>query len=198
MLWSKDLAPPAAAITVAVHNDAGIPTNTVWEAERAASRIFQRAGIEVAWVNCQAHAKEPEDPSCRQVSYPERLQLRLMGRPVDLKQTTFGISYLDDEGDGCYAEVFYGKVADLYQDSPVNPAGFLGPVVAHEVGHLLLGTNSHAGWGLMRAHWGEEEIASAGRGSLLFSAAEAERMRRKLAAALVRNGRAQIAEQTTR
>jgi hypothetical protein len=135
---------------------------------------------------------------CRQVDYPDRIQLRILVRPVTLRETTFGISYLDEEGKGCYADVFYGRIVDLYQDSPVNPAGLLGQVMAHEVGHLLLGTNSHAGLGLMRAHWGEEEIASASRGSLFFSDVEAERMRRKLAAGLARNGMAQIAEQVRR
>ena len=41
----------------------------------------------------------------------------------------------------------------------------LGRVTAHEIGHLLIGTNSHAPSGLMRASWNVKVAASRPSGS---------------------------------
>jgi len=40
----------------------------------------------------------------------------------------------------------------------VDEATLLGRAVAHEIGHLLLGTSQHADAGLMRAHWSDREL----------------------------------------
>ena len=52
----------------------------------------------------------------------------------------------------------------------------------HELGHLLLGTNSHAPTGIMRARWQPADLANASQGRLLFSSLESREMRNKLAA----------------
>jgi len=59
--------------------------------------------------------------------------------------------------------------------------GILGHIAAHETGHLLLGTNSHAPRGIMRAMWLREELASASKGALFFSGSESRQMKEKLA-----------------
>ena len=40
-----------------------------------------------------------------------------------------------------------------------RPEILLGHVLAHEIGHMLLGTDSHSSTGLMKAHWNRMEIA---------------------------------------
>jgi hypothetical protein len=69
----------------------------------------------------------------------------------------------------------------MHERSRVNLASLLGDVAAHEIGHLLLGTNSHAENGIMRARWESEELGSIGTGTLFFSEAESRQMRSKLA-----------------
>jgi hypothetical protein len=49
--------------------------------------------------------------------------------------------------------------------------------MAHELGHLLLGSNSHASTGIMRAHWQGEEPRRLSRGNLLFTNEQADQMR---------------------
>lgn len=51
--------------------------------------------------------------------------------------------------------------------------------MAHELGHLLLGTNSHSVNGLMRAHWDWENLQAAQRGELLFLRPEAAQIRNR-------------------
>ncbi len=52
--------------------------------------------------------------------------------------------------------------------------------MAHELGHLLLGSNSHSGMGIMRAHWQSEELRRLSRGGLWFTNEQADRMTGKL------------------
>ena len=42
----------------------------------------------------------------------------------------------------------------------------LGYVIAHEVGHLLLGSNSHSGSGIMQGQWERGQIRKAMTGTL--------------------------------
>jgi hypothetical protein len=86
-----------------------------------------------------------------------------------LSEITFGISYLSADGSGCYANLFYQRVEEMHERSRVNLASLLGDVAAHEIGHLLLGTNSHAANGIMRARWESEELGSISMGTLFFS-----------------------------
>ncbi len=70
----------------------------------------------------------------------------------------------------------------LHESSHMSLASILGHGVAHEIGHLLLGTNSHAASGIMRARWQIRELTSASKGTLLFSDVQSRQMRNKLAA----------------
>jgi hypothetical protein len=54
-------------------------------------------------------------------------------------------------------------------------------VIAHELGHLLLGPHAHTGLGLMRPVWTRTDVVcGVAQGQFRFSAAEGERIRRRL------------------
>jgi hypothetical protein len=53
----------------------------------------------------------------------------------------------------------------------------LGCAIAHELGHLLLGTNSHSGKGIMQRQWESNQFRQLMTGSLLFTTAQAQLMR---------------------
>jgi hypothetical protein len=168
-------------VTVSVHNDAGIPAGTLRGAELEASRVFRQSGIEVKWLNCPQPANAEDAAKCRTAVFPEYLQLRIARRSLNLSDFTFGISYLSADGSGCYANLFYDRVAELHARSHMSLASILGHVAAHEIGHLLLGTNSHTESGIMRARWQSGELGSVGKGALFFSDAESRQMGNKLA-----------------
>jgi len=179
---SRTIREEELQVTVSVHNDAGIPSATLRAAEAEASRLFQQSGIELTWLNCPLPAEGPEDPAqCRTAEFPAHLQLRIARRSRNLSGITFGISYLSADGSGCYANLFYERIEEMHERSRVNLPSLLGDVAAHEIGHLLLGTNSHAASGIMRARWQNEELGSISTGTLFFSEAESRQMRSKLA-----------------
>jgi hypothetical protein len=171
-------------VTISVHNDVAVPWGTIREAEDEASRVFREAGIEVEWVNCQAVSEKAlglEKPrSCREAIFPGHLQLRIVKQSVRLRPDIMGISFLAEDGSGCQADIFYEGIAGLEQQSNASLATILGHVASHEIGHLLLGTNSHGQHGIMRAVWGLDELVRASRGTLFFSKKESERMRARL------------------
>ena len=45
----------------------------------------------------------------------------------------------------------------------------LGCVIAHEIGHLLLGLNSHSGSGIMQRRWERKQITQVMTGTPLFT-----------------------------
>jgi hypothetical protein len=56
----------------------------------------------------------------------------------------------------------------------------LGPVVAHEIGHLLLGSQAHSPDGIMQAQWRPRDFLTVLSGQSGFSREQSERMRGQL------------------
>jgi hypothetical protein len=46
--------------------------------------------------------------------------------------------------------------------------------MAHELGHLLLGMNSHSRQGIMQAHWTDQQLGQMSKGILKFDQRQAK------------------------
>lgn len=126
-----------------------------------------------------------ENPGCTHFRWPVHLGVRIVPKPRrSASEEIFGIAFLSAEGTGCYSNVFYSRVTALQIAWNFGPAEVLGSVMAHELGHLLLGSNSHAAMGIMRARWHAEELHRAARGNLLFTPEQSDQMRAKLKTSL--------------
>ena len=51
----------------------------------------------------------------------------------------------------------------------------LGCVIAHELGHLLLGSNSHSDEGIMQPRWDPNQVRQLMMGTLLFTPEQSKR-----------------------
>ena len=183
---AKEPASLPAPVSVAVYNDVGVPTDTLLQAEQVAIRVFREAKMNVEWVNCATGLSAAQNPvSCGQAIFPSYLQLRIAAHPRTLSESAFGVSYMSNEGVGCYSNVFYARVEELHRTFNHSEAMILGHVMAHEIGHLLLGVNSHAVTGIMSAHWYKGELASASRGALLFNGTESNIMRQRVSSTVL-------------
>jgi len=172
------------AVKVSMFNDAQISERMVATAESVAARLFAHAGIRIDWLNC-GHATETgeERASCSKAAFPEQFEVRLRQRSLNLHESTLGLSFLGDNGIGCHADVFYAGVEPIQQEAGLSAEAILGLVIAHELGHLLLGTNSHAAQGIMRANWKRKDLSLAGKGMLGFTEDQAQKMRGRLESA---------------
>jgi len=56
----------------------------------------------------------------------------------------------------------------------------LGHAAAHEIGHLLLGSNSHSPFGLMRARWSGQDLQNATVGNFLLTPEQTEAVRARV------------------
>jgi hypothetical protein len=173
-------------VAISVFNDSGISFDTLKQAEEVSSRVFGEAGIHVDWVDCSPADEAPSGKvACRQAT-PQHLHLHIARRSLNLRDSILGISYLASDGTGFQADIFYEGIEKLRHETFLDPAIILGHVAAHEIGHLLLGTNSHSPGGIMRAHWKMEELARASKGLLLFTESQSHRMTEKLCVLMAR------------
>ena len=90
--------------------------------------------------------------------------------------STLGIAAQPERGTPASASVFYDRVEQLAKGGTASVPVVLGHAGAHEIGHLLLGSNSHTPQGLMRARWSRQDLQNASIGNLLFTSEQTQAM----------------------
>ncbi len=167
----KTLATEPGKLTLRVFNYAQVSPLMLGHAQREASRVFTASGIETAWVECVTNPPDPAVQAiCRKPFSPERMIIRIVKQVTSspgFTQKALGFAF----GDAA-ASVIYDRIKrtvweeDLFsKDLP----SFLGDAMAHEIGHLLLGSNSHSPVGIMRGRWLREDILRIAMGQLHFT-----------------------------
>ena len=155
-------------------------------ARHTASAILKRAGIQVIWFECALRADAAAAVACTQPLRRNELLVRIVSAGVDsrLGVDTLGFALVDlDAGAGSVATVYADRVRMMAHSAGVDDAELLGRAMAHEVGHLLLGTNRHAAQGLMRASWSSVDLRGH-RAHWLFNRKEGQEMRSGIASRL--------------
>lgn len=72
------------------------------------------------------------------------------------------------------------------RDPAINLPRVLGYTIAHEIGHVLLGANSHTATGLMQPVWNAQALAAMAKGWLRFTPRQARQVRAAVARRLSR------------
>ena len=168
-------------ITIRVHDYAEVKSGVLLQAERSAGNILRKSGIESNWVVCRVGETPSADAACTRSMTPLDFVLNLLPRSMaqrsNFQDEVFGVAVESAEkGFGFYASIFYDHVKDCAAHEHLDLAPLLGHVIAHELGHLLLGTRSHTVHGLMPASWTNKHLQAAERRALTFSAPEAQRL----------------------
>jgi len=175
-------------ITVRVYDYAGVSHEMLAAAEEEVGRILAAAGIGAGWLDCTVRqGTNPGDAVCGRPFGPTDLILRIlpkaMAYQLPFRNVTLGFAALTEEGGhGFVAGILYHKVESLAKEAQLDRYHILAHGIAHEIGHLLMRTLKHSGTGLMRAHWGPEELELARRGLLPFTPQEAARLRAEVRA----------------
>ena len=164
-------------VTVSVYDYAQLPRDTLTRAEQQATTIFSHVGLDITWLNCTQTDGGSGSTACNEMDGPIHLILRITSNLASsTKDTAFGIAHLASDGTGKYGDVFWKRVRDLQANSKIDVVFILANVMAHEMGHLLLGSNAHAISGIMRAHWESDELRRIGMGTLQFLPEQGRRM----------------------
>jgi len=170
--------PPS--LKIYVYNHAGVSEQTLNQAEDRARKIFRQSGVETTWYNCSAHGMG--GANCSGSLDRGTIVVQIVHDTEKLKTEVFGTAFIGRSGYGSYADVFFDRAQQLCQDAKVGLPDILGHIISHEMGHLLLGTDSHSRLGIMRATWDNTELAQADRGRLSFSTAQSRAMQQRLQA----------------
>jgi hypothetical protein len=173
-----DTANPQIMILVFDKDRLALPV--LVEAERQATLIFRRAGINVDWRYCSP-GSEKSERACHEIPTPTQFVMTIIGQNKPSTNDIFGVAFLGESGTGKYVDVFFDRITKLHREEGSNEASLLGAVIAHEIGHLLLGSHSHSQWGIMSPHWKADHLRRVGMGTLLFSPEQAFRMRARIA-----------------
>ena len=142
---------PSPTLSVRVYDLSGLKP-----AERAAAMsiavdTLKDAGVTMTWIDC-SRIDDQLPPPCVALLDPREVVLRIQHR-TERGAHILGSAVVKDDGPGVLASVFAASIADRAVKSGVPMTTIMGRVTAHEIGHLLLGSNSHGPHGLMRASW---------------------------------------------
>jgi hypothetical protein len=173
-------AEPHLAMTVQVMNNANVPDPEVRMAETEAGLMFQRAGIEIHWLDCRPQTPGVAEPACKSIDEPMLFVLSITaGTAPNGSGTALGYALM--QGHGNHAAALYPRVAELVKSHPEYAnSTILGSVLAHELAHLVFHTTQH-GEGVMRAKWDRGDYQAMAQRRLGFSKQQAEQLREMLA-----------------
>jgi hypothetical protein len=164
------------ALRIRVDNYAPASPVVLAGAEREAARILGAAGLRTVWLDCpRGYPPVLSQDPCQEPLEPNDLVLRVVLKSVQNKfqDAVFGFSVQP-----VLATVYYEYPVRLAKkdDSEFELPVILGCVIAHEIGHLLLGPNSHSDSGIMQPNWERKQVRQAMTASLLFTPLQAKSM----------------------
>ena len=190
LLLTAAMCFPAAAldraleITIHVYDYSGMQPSVRTHAQQSAEAIFLQAGIAIRWQDCRLATPKPAvSPACgagtSDVTHfvvavlPESMSARIATSPEQ-----FGTSVVGRPGGfPTQAYIFMDRVSNFATAAKASATSLLGMITVHEIGHLLLGSDSHSSAGIMRGKWTSEDVKSVLMGVLTFTPRQAELMR---------------------
>ncbi len=168
----------AESMNVSVCNLGGLPESDVERAKAEVEAVFRPANVEIEWKSCDEY----------QASGAGRtwflIRLRNDKPPVTRSASSLdamGRAYIADSGDCYLADAYFKAVQKLAAAHDADADALLGFVMAHELGHLLLG-QGHVADGVMQAQWGGAAVKELERRWLQFSPGQRGRIQSKLRA----------------
>ena len=139
-------------ITVRVYDLYGLPPDQKARMLAHAADTLAQANVTAHWIDCSRDERGVVPPACQAVLPPGELVVRIMDR-TKRGDHILGTAIVQEDGPNVIASVYAGSVKERSVKSGVPVVTLLGRVTAHEIGHLLLGTNGHGPSGIMRASW---------------------------------------------
>lgn len=187
-------------LTVRVYIYALVSQHEMATAKHVATRIYQGVGINLIWVDCPMTQPASQlNPACVAPHSSAEIYLNIVPDLAEgprVGKYAMGYAVATPPHRGMFASVSYARACKQLLDTPGLTLGqLLGHGIAHEIGHLLLGTNSHSDSGLMSARWTAPELKLAAYMQLLFSDEQAAEIRRDVRARISEQASLQMAQQ---
>lgn len=165
----------AAEVTVHIHNEAKVAGAALRDAIDVAKRAFREARVPARWMTCT-------EGSCSESGEFIYELVIANSRAEAAASSTFAMGYsLIVAGQApVYAKVLLPRVMQYAEFADLRVSTVLGYSIAHEVAHLLLRSNGHGNFGIMKARWSRSDARLLDGGRLKFHTAEVRLMRQAL------------------
>ena len=171
----------AATIFIRSYNNFGLPVADLAVAREHAQAILQEAGLSIVWEDCWAGERQPISTSARcqePVGGDIVLRLQKTNGTDRSKFVSMGFSLVGTAGAAPFlATVYVDRVESVARGAGTDARRLLGLAMAHEIGHVLLNSNTHAASGLMRADWSRNELRRKDAAAWHFLDSEAAHVR---------------------
>lgn len=190
------LAAPAESlaqtpITIRVYDTVERPAAERGAAIAAAATIFTNADLSIAWLDC---GRGGADYPCAHTRQPRDMVVRIVARATAADTGALNAITANDDADtereaaaeptlhlgsaavtgtartGVVATIYADHVRRVARRTGVEFGLLLGRAMAHEIGHLLPGSDGHTSSGLMRAVWTDGELRENRAADWVFSA----------------------------
>jgi hypothetical protein len=168
-----------AKVTVGLYDYAVVPSETLAAAEREASSVFRKAGVDLLWVECgpvQNHAADLN--ACEQVGESMRFLVKILPETMAVHlhrpPGVLGVTVQQ------FAFIFFDRAEGLCAVERLSLSVILGYVMAHELGHMVLGQHSHSPSGIMMQTAQKDALTQAEMGLLVFTSQQTADMRTRL------------------
>ncbi len=175
-------AQPRPSLTVLVYNYSELAQLRLSAAQADAERTFERAGIGLHWVACPVRGSDL-DPAglCHgEPLDPASVVVRIITAARDAgggARPILGTSIVTAAGPSYYSTIYYGSIRQVCLLNGLYEEPLVAATMTHELGHLLLGSATHAGQGIMLGRWNGPDYDRISRGKLTFSSCQAKAIR---------------------
>ncbi len=172
---------PAPHLTVRLYNDAEVPAAILLDAEKQAVRLFLTVGIELSFAPCPASDRDFQSAPAKFAACVREWKaptVTIKSQPDANSFTALHASAAGAAKDG-QITIPYNRVQSMSEAHGTSLPKLLGYILAHELGHVLLGDN-HSQYGIMVATYRQQELQHVETGDLFFTKQQAERMRSEL------------------
>jgi hypothetical protein len=179
MIGNGVAAESPVTLTVRLYNTSGVPADELALARSTADSTLRDTGLDVMFRACDSATD-----SCDRPLAPSEVVVRIIDAPAfnaTLDPEAYGLTYIvKSTNRGWLATVFADRIGSAATRVGLQSGVLLGRVMAHEIGHLLLGVDYHGSDGVMRADWPDGALNRDAE-DWRFSMIEAERIKQVIA-----------------
>jgi hypothetical protein len=196
-----------AVVVVRVYDVTGMADVDRRDAFDVAHNALAAANVHVVFRDCGSSGSKSKDEACDTPPEQGERIVRIMNAPANLPMgmgTSLGFALVDSGTNrGVLATIYADRVARV-SAGQIDRVLLFGRVVAHELGHLLLGVTAHSNAGLMRAFWTDQQVRRNESSDWAFSAEDRQRIclsllgKRSLCGSRVGSGHPPAGESTGR
>jgi len=166
-----------AVVVVRVYDVTGMADVERRDALDVARDALAAANVHVIFRNCGSSGSKYD--SCDTVREEGERIVRIMNAPANLPPrmgTALGNALVDSgTNTGVLATIYADRIGRVSAGMIARSLLF-GRVIAHELGHLLLGVTAHSDSGLMREFWTDQQVRRNESSDWAFSAADRQRI----------------------